>query len=163
LKVAELNVDQIEMERSDFGEIGLDQIRIVLADIEPTASVEGGRIGAGYEARPVIDSSQEYMPAAGGKGAVDDADLLIGLARQDGVEDTDRAIDTIHLLLVNHEAEVERVVPVWEARDVDWGVAQFACGEVQPAGCAMTPDGPEMDHCRRLHRRGRGIQGWRDR
>ena len=89
---------RLKLERGDFGEIGLDQIRIVLAGIEPTASVEGGRIRAGNEARPVIDSSEEHMPAAGGKGSVDDADLLIGLARQDGVQHADRAIDAIHLL-----------------------------------------------------------------
>ncbi len=46
------------------------------------------------------------MPAAGGKGAVDDADLLIGLAREDGVQHADRAIDAIHLLISDHEAEV---------------------------------------------------------
>ena len=80
-KVAVLNVDQVEMESGDFGEIGLDQIRIVLAGLEPTLSVEGTWIDAGNEARPVIDSYQEHMVAPGGKGPVDDADLLIGLAR----------------------------------------------------------------------------------
>ena len=71
------------------------------------------------------------MPAAGGKSAIDDTDLLIGLARQNRVEHANRAIDAIHLLISDHEAEAERVVPVRQARDAERDVALFARGEIQ--------------------------------
>ncbi|MBZ5626464.1 MAG: hypothetical protein LAQ69_48445, partial [Acidobacteriia bacterium] len=60
-----------------------------------------------------------------GKGAVDDADLLIGLARQEWVQHADGAIDPVDLFPSDGETELERVVPVGEARDIEWDVAAF--------------------------------------
>ena len=71
--VAVLNTDQIEAEGGDFGQVGFHHIRIVRAGFEPASSVRS------RQARPVIHRPQEDMLAAGGKAAIDHADLLLRL------------------------------------------------------------------------------------